>query len=81
MTAANSDYADAFAGLGLVREKQGQKDAAGKAYMRALQIQPDNFTARTGAARMGLIQPSAQDISHGMSQQTAPEGVSQEGGQ
>jgi tetratricopeptide (TPR) repeat protein len=44
--------AEAHAGLGLVRETQGQKDAALVAYQQALQLQPDNFLAGNGLARL-----------------------------
>jgi tetratricopeptide (TPR) repeat protein len=43
---------EAHAGLGLVRETQGQKDAAIVAYQQALQLQPDNFLATGGLARL-----------------------------
>jgi tetratricopeptide (TPR) repeat protein len=42
----------AHAGLGLVRESQGQKDAAIVAYQQALQLNPDDFLAKGGLARL-----------------------------
>lgn len=44
--------AEAHAGLGLVREIQGQKDAAIVAYQQALQLNPDDFLARGGLTRL-----------------------------
>ncbi len=44
--------AEAHAGLGLVRETQGQKDAAIVAYQQALQLKPDDFLAGGGLARL-----------------------------
>ncbi|MEO6196803.1 MAG: tetratricopeptide repeat protein [Dehalococcoidia bacterium] len=50
--AAAPKFAEAHAGLGLVRESQGQKDAAIVAYQEALQLKPDNFLASNGLARL-----------------------------
>jgi superkiller protein 3 len=50
--ASSPTLAEAHAGLGLVRETQGQKDAAIVAYQQALQLQPDNFLATGGPARL-----------------------------
>ncbi len=44
--------AEAHAGLGLVREIQGQKDAAIVAYQQALRLDPDDFLARGGLTRL-----------------------------
>ena len=50
--AASPTLAEAHAGLGLVRESQGQKDAAIVAYQQALQLKPDDFLAVSGLARL-----------------------------
>lgn len=44
--------ADAHAGLGVVRELQGDKAAAIVAYQQALQLEPDDFLAKSGLARL-----------------------------
>ncbi len=51
----------AHAGLGLVREIQGQKDAAIVAYQQALQLDPDDFLARGGLTRLTGAS-SAEDL-------------------
>jgi cytochrome c-type biogenesis protein CcmH/NrfG len=50
--ASSPTLAEAHTGLGLVRETQGEKDAAIVAYQQALQLQPDNFLAAGGLARL-----------------------------
>jgi tetratricopeptide (TPR) repeat protein len=44
--------AEAHTGLGLVRELQGERDAAVVAYQQALHLNPDDFTAKSGLARL-----------------------------
>ncbi len=51
----------AHAGLGLVREIQGQRDAAIVAYQQALQLDPDDFLARGGLTRLTGAS-SAEDL-------------------
>lgn len=72
--ASKPQYAEAFVGLGLVREKQGQRDAAIRAYSQTLQLQPDNFAARYGLVRLGVVQPTEQDVTHGVPQGGQPGG-------
>ncbi len=57
--AASPTLAEAYAGLGLVREAQGQADAAAVAYRQALHLEPDNFNAKTGLARLRQLEPAA----------------------
>jgi tetratricopeptide (TPR) repeat protein len=52
---ASPAFAPAFAGLGLVREKQGKKDAAAIAFETAMSIDAANFNARSGLARLGKL--------------------------
>ncbi len=49
---ASPTLADAYAGLGMVRETQGQRDAAMAAYQQALDLKPDHFNAKSGLARL-----------------------------
>ena len=49
---ASPTLAEAYAGLGLVREVQGQRDAAIVAYQQALHLKPDDFSAKSGLARL-----------------------------
>jgi len=49
---ASPTLADAHVGLGLVRESQGEKDAAIVAYQQALHLRPDDFLAGAGLARL-----------------------------
>jgi len=58
-TRASPTLAEAFAGLGLVREVQGQGDAAVAAYRQALHLNPENFNARSGLARLSQPEPAA----------------------
>jgi tetratricopeptide (TPR) repeat protein len=51
-TGKSATFAQAYAGLGLVREAQGQRDAAIIAYEQALHLNPDDFTAKGGLARL-----------------------------
>jgi tetratricopeptide (TPR) repeat protein len=44
--------AEAYAGLGLVRETQGERDAAALAYQQALHLSPDDFVSKSGLARL-----------------------------
>lgn len=44
--------AQAYAGLGLVREVQGERDAAALAYQQALHLNPEDFIAKGGLARL-----------------------------
>lgn len=49
---ASPTLAVAHAGLGLVLENNGQKELALQAYQEALHLDPENFNARTGVARL-----------------------------
>jgi cytochrome c-type biogenesis protein CcmH/NrfG len=49
---ASPTLVEAYSGLGLVRESQGQPDAAMAAYQQALQLKPDDFNATSGLARL-----------------------------
>jgi tetratricopeptide (TPR) repeat protein len=44
---------DAWAGLGLAYEKQGNRQKASESYQRALVVDPNNKLARDGASRTG----------------------------
>jgi Flp pilus assembly protein TadD len=48
--------APAFAGLGLILENIGEKEGATSAYEQALHLDPDNFNARSGLARLSGAQ-------------------------
>lgn len=50
--AASPTLPGAHAGLGLVRETQGQNEAAIVAYQQALKLKPDDFLAGGGLARL-----------------------------
>lgn len=63
-TSALPSFAGGFVGLGLVKEKQGQKQAAVNAYQQALQLEPENFNARQGLVRLGVIQSGATTDAH-----------------
>lgn len=53
-TASSGKYAlDAFIGLGLLAEEQGDYIAAADAYGKALAIEPQSFAATTGMGRVG----------------------------
>ncbi len=39
----------------MVRETQGQRDAATAAYQQALQLKPDHFNANSGLARLSGV--------------------------
>ncbi len=43
----------AYVGLGMVRESEGQRDSAQAAYRQALELEPNNFNALAGLARLG----------------------------
>lgn len=49
----DANDADTYAELGMVREAQGQKQAAIAAYRKALQLDPRNFRARERLRRLG----------------------------
>ncbi len=53
-TASSGKYAlDAFIGLGLLAEEQGDYIAAADAYGKALAMEPQSFAATTGMGRVG----------------------------
>jgi tetratricopeptide (TPR) repeat protein len=52
---ASSDLVVAHVGLGLVRESRGERDLAIASYQEALRLDPENFNARAGLARLGAI--------------------------
>jgi len=70
VTAAMPEFAPGFTGLGLVKEKQGKREEAAKAYSRAVQLAPDDFSARTGLSRLGLLEPSADGVHGAVGHQT-----------
>lgn len=69
VTAAMPEFAPGFTGLGLAKEKQGKREEAAKAFGRAVALAPDDFNARAGLSRLGLLQPSGDGF-HGSAQQT-----------
>jgi superkiller protein 3 len=52
---ASPTLADAYTGLGLTRESQGRREQAIAAYQQALELEPDNFSARMGLVRLGVL--------------------------
>ncbi len=66
--AALPSFADGFTGLGLVREKQGQRSRAIDAYQQALALDSNNFNARYGLTRLGVIKPADTNSTHGSSE-------------
>jgi tetratricopeptide (TPR) repeat protein len=55
--------ARAYAGLGLVREMQGERAAAVLAYQQALHLQPEDFIAKGGLSRLsGAAEGSGQSL-------------------
>ena len=64
----SSVLADAYVGLGLARESQGQRDAASAAYQQALQADPNSFNAREGLIRLNALPSPGPGGSHGGSQ-------------
>jgi len=66
--AALPSFADGFTGLGLIREKQGQRSKAIDAYQQALALDANNFTARYGLTRLGVVQPTDTTNTHGSSE-------------
>ena len=59
---ASPTLAEAYAGLGLVREMQGQRDSAMAAYQQALHLKPDNFNASSGLARLSQPESEASPV-------------------
>jgi tetratricopeptide (TPR) repeat protein len=56
-------FARAYAGLGLAREMQGERDAALLAYQQALHLQPEDFIAKGGLARLsGVAESSSESL-------------------
>src|SRR3990170_8921171 len=55
--AASPELASAYAGLGLARESLSERDAAIAAYQRAIELDPDSFSARSGLVRLGAPEP------------------------
>ena len=51
---------DAFIGLGLLAEEQGDYTAAADAYGKALAKDPQSFAATTGMGRVGWGQPGTR---------------------
>jgi tetratricopeptide (TPR) repeat protein len=50
---ASPDFAVAHVGLGLTHEMRSERDLAIASYQRALQLEPNNFTAQSALARLG----------------------------
>jgi tetratricopeptide (TPR) repeat protein len=54
---ASPESVDVFVGLGLVRESQGDHESAAAYYHQALALEPDNFNATAGLARLDVPAP------------------------
>ena len=56
VTQAKPDFWAAWTGLGLAYEARGQKPEAAEAFQKALAGDPNDFNARTGLVRLGVVQ-------------------------
>ena len=59
--AASPELASAYAGLGLARESLSEREAAIAAYQRAIELDPDSFSARAGLVRLGAEEAGAEE--------------------
>ena len=64
--AASPELASAYAGLGLARESLSERDAAIAAYKRAIELDPDSFSARAGLVRLGAPEPEEAGAEEGV---------------
>ncbi len=60
-------FTPGWVGLGLVLEKAGRKDGAIKAYDAARALDPNDFNARAGLIRLGVLSADNADV-HGSTQ-------------
>lgn len=49
---ASEELVVAYVGLGLLHEKQGEREEAASAYHVAVELEPDNYNARSGLSRV-----------------------------